>query len=77
MVKKPLEEGEFVGYSTSPRDKRQGGQEDDDVDTLLVIGRHRWDVYFWFSHGDPIYETNSESVTTQTSIPWGDAMGIA
>jgi hypothetical protein len=45
LVEKPLEEQEFAMYfPLSSCDKQHGSQEDDDVGTLFVIGRHRWDV---------------------------------
>lgn len=49
-----MEQQEIASVSASSCDKQHSSQEDDDVDTLFVIGRHRWDVDCWFLHEDPI-----------------------
>jgi hypothetical protein len=37
-------------------EEEHGSEEDDNVDTFFVIGRHGWDVDQWFIYGDPIYD---------------------
>jgi hypothetical protein len=40
--------------------KEHGNQDDDDVVTHFVIERHRWDLYYWIIHEDPIYGIDGE-----------------
>jgi hypothetical protein len=43
-----LEDEEIASASTSSCEEEHDSQEDDDVSTLFVIGRHRWDVNIGF-----------------------------
>jgi hypothetical protein len=69
VVEKPLEDENIACASTSSCDKQYGSQDDDDVGTLFVISGHRWDVDHWFLHGDPIYDTDSESLIEE-NLNW-------
>ena len=47
-------------------DEKSGKHKHDDIGTLCLVGRHRWDMDCCFFHGHSMYETNSESVMAKS-----------
>jgi hypothetical protein len=62
FVEKPFEGEDVLGVLIPLCKEEHGSQEDEDLSTLFLIGRHRWDLDHCFFCGDPIYAMDSESM---------------
>jgi hypothetical protein len=65
LVEKPLKNEENASASASSCDKEHGSQEDDDVSTLFVIGRRRWDRLLVCFMEIPSMTLDGESLTDE------------